>query len=45
MPTDPDVSAEASRPLPRLFVAWAFVLVPLGWGVLQTLKKAWVLFQ
>jgi hypothetical protein len=26
-------------------LAWVFVGTPLLWGVLQTLKKAWVLFQ
>jgi hypothetical protein len=28
-----------------LIVAWALVLVPLGWGVLATAKKAWLLFS
>lgn len=29
----------------RIVVAWAFVGVPLGWGVFTTLKKAVQLFQ
>jgi hypothetical protein len=28
----------------RLLVVWALVLVPLGWGVLATARKAWMLF-
>jgi hypothetical protein len=32
-------------PLPRVVLAWVFVGTPLLWGVLQTLKKAWALFQ
>jgi hypothetical protein len=27
------------------WAAWAFALAPLVWGVIQTLKKAAVLFQ
>lgn len=28
----------------RLFLSWAFVGLPLLWGVMETLKKAAVLF-
>ena len=28
----------------RLFLAWAFVGIPLAWGVLQTAQKAAALF-
>lgn len=28
-----------------LVLFWAYVLVPLGWGVYQTFKKASALFQ
>lgn len=28
-----------------LVLFWAYVLIPLGWGVFQTLKKAMALFQ
>jgi hypothetical protein len=34
-----------SRMRGRLILAWVFVGAPLLWGVLQTLKKAWALFQ
>jgi len=27
-----------------LMLFWAYVLIPLGWGVYQTFKKALVLF-
>ena len=29
----------------RVIIAWAFVLVPLFWGVTQTLIKSAVMFQ
>ena len=29
----------------RIIAAWAFVGLPLGWGVFTTLKKAVQLFQ
>jgi hypothetical protein len=40
-------SPEAPRATPALLIvlAWLFVGAPLLWGVLQTLKKAAVLFQ
>jgi len=28
-----------------LVLFWAYVLIPLGWGVFQTLKKAMALFH
>lgn len=28
-----------------LVLFWAYVLIPLGWGVFQTLKKALALFH
>ncbi|OIQ87254.1 hypothetical protein GALL_309020 [mine drainage metagenome] len=28
-----------------LLLFWAYVLIPLGWGVFQTLKKALALFH
>lgn len=28
-----------------LVLFWAYVLIPLGWGVLETFKKALILFQ
>jgi hypothetical protein len=28
-----------------LVLFWAYVLIPLGWGVFQTFKKALALFQ
>jgi len=28
-----------------LVLFWAYVLIPLGWGVFQTFKKAMALFQ
>ncbi len=28
-----------------LVLFWAYVLIPLGWGVFETLKKAMALFQ
>ena len=28
-----------------LLLAWALVLVPLAWGVLATVRKAWSLFS
>lgn len=28
-----------------LICFWAYVLIPLGWGVFQTLKKALALFS
>lgn len=28
-----------------LILFWAYVLIPLGWGVLETFKKALILFQ
>lgn len=28
-----------------VLVFWAYVLIPLGWGVFQTLKKALELFR
>lgn len=28
-----------------VFAFWAYVLIPLGWGVFQTLKKALELFR
>ncbi len=28
-----------------LILFWAYVLIPLGWGVFQTFKKALVLFH
>jgi hypothetical protein len=34
-----------SRMSGRVLLAWLFVGAPLLWGVLQTLKKAWALFQ
>jgi hypothetical protein len=33
-----------SHPL-LLVLFWAYVLIPLGWGVFQTFKKALALFQ
>jgi hypothetical protein len=33
-----------SHPL-LLVLFWAYVLIPLGWGVFQTFKKAMALFQ
>jgi hypothetical protein len=30
---------------PQLIIAWAWAVVPLAWGVLQTLHKAAALFQ
>ena len=35
----------AERSRRRLFLAWIVVLVPLGYGVLQTLRKAAALFS
>jgi hypothetical protein len=32
------------RSWPLLIAVWALVLVPLGWGVTATAKKAWMLF-
>jgi hypothetical protein len=33
------------RSWPLLIVVWSLVLVPLGWGVLATARKAWMLFS
>jgi hypothetical protein len=35
---------DESHPL-LLVLFWAYVLIPLGWGVFQTFKKALALFQ
>ena len=35
----------AGSNLLRILAAWAFVGLPLGWGVFVTLKKAVQLFQ
>jgi hypothetical protein len=34
----------ASSPL-RIAAAWVFVLIPLGWGVVQSVVKSLPLFQ
>jgi len=39
--TDPT----SHRVTPALVAAWAFVLLPLAWGVWKTLSKAAALFQ
>ena len=31
--------------VPLLVLFWAYVTIPLGWGVYQTFKKATALFQ
>jgi hypothetical protein len=42
----PSPPSEAlATPLARVLAAWALVGTPLLWGVFQTLKKAWALFQ
>jgi hypothetical protein len=40
-----DEPAATKTPISSVVLAWVFVGTPLLWGVLQTLKKAWVLFQ
>jgi hypothetical protein len=35
----------AKVPILRLVLAWGFVGVPLVWGVVQTVLKAWALFK
>jgi hypothetical protein len=32
-------------PVERLIFAWGFVGIPLVWGVVQTVVKAWALFK
>jgi len=35
----------AKVPVLRLVLAWGFVGIPLVWGVVQTVIKAWALFK
>jgi len=35
----------AKVPVLRLVLAWGFVGIPLVWGVIQTVLKAWALFR
>ncbi len=49
MPQEPSVDIQPDRPASQLtwqvVLAWLAVLIPLLWGVGQTLKKAAVLFR
>lgn len=39
-------TAVSSKPQPLLAILfWAYVSIPLAWGVFQTLKKAMALFS
>ena len=44
MRSDPSVGTDPSN-TPKLIVAWAFVGIPLLWGVLITLSNAVKLFR
>ena len=41
----PDPAAPTRTPVIKLVLAWAFVGIPLLWGVLQTLRNAMKLFH
>ena len=40
----PVVESSVTIPLARLCVAWAVVVIPLSWGVVETVRKAAGLF-
>lgn len=42
--SDSSVVGSASHPVLTIF-AWAFVLIPISYGVWSTIQKAWVLFH
>lgn len=42
--TGADIAKAANHPVLTVF-AWAFVLIPISYGVWSTVQKAWVLFQ
>jgi hypothetical protein len=42
MQSGPEATGKTSPVL--VYLAWAFVGIPLAWGVWVTLAKAWVLF-
>ncbi len=47
-PMNPPSEAPAPTPANHaraLVLAWVFVGTPLLWGIFQTLKKAWPLFE
>ena len=44
MRSDPDVASDPSN-VPKLIISWAFVGIPLLWGVCLTLANAVKLFQ
>ena len=31
--------------VPYMVISWAWAVIPLGWGILQTIHKAAALFQ
>lgn len=43
--TPPNEAPQAASSLPTVLVCWLVVGLPLGWGIIETLKKSLALFH